>query len=251
MIIWAGTSSKDVGMVVEHYPSVMIPEKIVEVQEVPGRNGNIVIPTGSFQNYTQKYQVFLDSKYLGGLEAAMPKVVDWLLGHDGYQKLEDSYFPDFYRMAYYTGGSEFVSFFNEYGEGTLTFNCAPEKYYKYGLNPIDIPSTGKTIYNPTSFDALPIIEVYMGVGSATGQISVNARHVTVSNDPDVVIAPEATDIPMILDVKNHQYYMKELQHLYNAGVVGDYNNLKLTKASTITWSGNIHAVKVIPNWWTI
>ena len=43
MILWAGTSNKDVGMVVEHYPSVILPRRKMEVQQVPGRNGDIIL----------------------------------------------------------------------------------------------------------------------------------------------------------------------------------------------------------------
>ena len=100
MIIWAGTSSKEVGIVVEHYPDVIVPQKNVEIQTVPGRNGDILLPGGSYQNYTQSYEVFLDAKNLGGLETVMPKITEWLLGHEGYQRLEDSYFPEVYRLAW-------------------------------------------------------------------------------------------------------------------------------------------------------
>lgn len=261
MIIWAGTSSKDVGMVVEHYPSITIPQKKIEVQQVPGRNGDIVISTGAFENYTQTYDAFLDVKYIGGLEGAMPKIVDWLLGHDGYQRLEDTYFPGVYRMAYYTGGAEFVSMFNEYGEGKLTFNCAPEKYLKSGEWPIDIPSTGKILFNPTAFTAYPNIEVDFGSGA--GMLTVNRKSVTLVEDPNVVHA--ATDpveegsgpnIPvttMVIDTKRHRYYadVGGYGEQYPQGFTGRFEDLRLGKKSTISWSGGITAVRVIPNWWTI
>ena len=237
MIIWAGTSNKDVGMVVEHYPRVIIPQRSQEVQHVPGRNGAIVLPSGSFENYEQQYQAFLDAKHLGGLELVIPKLVDWLLGHEGYHRLEDSYFPGVYRMAYYSGGSEFVSFFNEYGEGTLTFTCAPEKYYKSGEWEIPLEQN-YILRNPSSFSALPTIFI-TGNGSADGTLTFNDKNLIIKAVPESIT----------IDVKNHKAYDGTTN--YNNKITGSFEDLKLEKETRISWSGGIQSVRIIPRWWTI
>lgn len=237
MIIWAGTSNKDVGMVIEHYPRVIIPQRSQETQNVPGRNGAIIVSTGAFQNYEQQYQAFLDAKHIGGLEEVMPKVVDWLLGHEGYYKLEDSYFPDVYRMAYYSGGAEFVSIFNEYGEGTLTFNCAPEKYYKSGDRPIDLEQH-QILRNPSAFAAMPMIYI-TGNGSSNGTLTFNDKSVTIATVPSSIT----------IDVKSHKAYDGDTR--YNSKITGYFEDLKLGKETEITWSGGIQSVRLVPRWWTI
>lgn len=235
MIIWAGTSNKDVGMVIEHYPSVIVPERDQVIQEVPGRNGSIVLANGSFKNYEQQYSAFLDSKYIGGLEQVMPNVMDWLLGHEGYQRLEDSYFPDFYRMAFYSGGTSFMNMFNEYGEGTLTFNCAPEKYYKTGEWPITL-SKNQVLLNPSSFAAYPLIVV---TGSGSGTLTFNSNSMSISS-----IGTSVT-----IDVKLHKAYNGSTSR--NNTITGSYENMRLGKSTTITWSGGITGVDITPRWWTI
>lgn len=237
MIIWAGTSNKDVGMIIEHYPRVIIPQRSQEVQRVPGRNGAILLTSGAFENYEQQYQAFLDAKYMGGLEAVMPKLVDWLLGHEGYHRLEDSYFPDVYRMAYYSGGSEFVSIFNEYGEGTLTFNCAPEKYYKSGEREITLEKN-QVLRNPTTFAAFPVLYI-SGNGSSNGTLTFNDKSVTISAVPASVT----------IDVKAHRIYDNTTN--YSNKFTGSYEDLKLEKETEISWSGGIQTVKIVPRWWTI
>lgn len=245
MITWAGISSNDVGMVIEHYPRVILPNRKIEVQTIPGRNGDNIIETDSFENYTQEYSAFLDSKYIGGLEMIIPKVSDWLLGHTGYQRLEDSYFPDVYRMAYYTGGANFVSLFNEYGEGTLTFNCAPEKYYKFGDESITLTNEER-LYNPSSFRAEPIITLSC---SGDGILSINGRELTI----DSTHLPTGTTIPwpitLTVDVKTHKAYSGTTN--YNMIVAVNYEHMKLDKESVISWSGGITGVSIIPRWWTI
>jgi len=156
VIEWAGVRSDDLNIVIEHYPKPMIPERQQTVQSVSGRNGDIIIPNKAFKNYNQPYSVFLDAKYRGGIEAVFPRLVDWLMGNEGYQRLEDSYFPEVYRMAYYSGGVDFLNYFNEYGQGTLTFNCMPQKFYKSGERELSVES-GDTLVNPSSFVAQPLI----------------------------------------------------------------------------------------------
>ena len=235
MIIWAGTSNKDVGMIIEHYPSVVLPRKSQEIQQVPGRNGDVVLENDSYENYEQKYSAFLDAKYIGRLERVIPKVVDWLLGHPGYQRLEDSYFPDVYRMAYYQGGTEFISIFNEYGEGTLIFNCAPEKYYKIGEKAINVTS-GQVLKNISVFPAFPIITVK---GSGRGVLDFNGKQLVITN-----INSEVT-----IDVKKHRAFNGSESR--NSTISGLYENLKLYEETEIGWSGGITGVTIIPRWWTI
>ena len=58
----------------------------------------------------------------------------WLLGSPmQYQRLEDDYHPDEYRMAIFTGPLDFdTRFLNRSGETTLNFNCKPHRYIKAG-----------------------------------------------------------------------------------------------------------------------
>lgn len=236
MIIWAGTSSDDVGMIVEHYPSVQFPEKNIEVQNVPGRNGDIVLFNGSYSNYEQSYSVFLDSKNIGGLESVIPKIANWLLGNDSYQRLEDSYFPAFYRMAYYTGGTEFISILNEYGQGTLTFNCAPERYYKYGETPIQC-ELHQYLTNPSSFPAKPFIFIN-GTGS-DGTLFFDEKPFQI----------KAVPAYLAIDAKLHTAYTGNGSYNYN--IVGDYEDLTLGPETRISWYGGISSVQITPRWWTI
>ena len=235
MIIWAGTSNKDVGMIIEHYPGIIFPERDQEIQHVPGRNGDVVLSSGSFNNYEQQYSAFLDAKKIGGLEQVMPKVADWLLGHEGYQRLEDSYFPDVYRMAYYSGGSTFINMFNQYGEGTLTFNCAPEKYLKSGERTI-VLSKNQVLLNPSSFAAYPLIMI---TGSNSGTLTFNNNSITIAS----------VGTSVTIDVKLHKAYNGSSNR--NNTITGEFENLKLGKSTQITWSGGITGVSIIPRWWTI
>ena len=237
MIIWAGTSSDDVGMVIQHYPKITIPARKREVQAVPGRNGDIIIEHDTFENYEQQYDCFLDAKMLGGIEAVMPAISDWLLGNKGYQRLEDTYFPDVYRMAYVVNSIDFSRYFSEYGFGTLTFNCAPEKYFKMGEKEIVLTKNQK-LYNPSSFIAKPIIKAT--VNGNNGTITVNGNTISITNEPAGVIT---------IDTKQHTSYNGT--NNVSSMIQGQYEILYFEKENKITWSGGVTAVSVIPRWWTV
>lgn len=245
MIIWAGTSNKDVGMVVEHYPSVIIPQRNQEIQTVPGRNGTIVIPTGSFSNYEQSYQVFLDAKNIGGLEEVMPKLTGWLLGNEGYQRLEDSYFPDVYRMAYYSGGAEFISIFNEYGEGTLTFNCAPEKYYKYGDYDIELIKN-IVLRNPTAFPAKPTLRITPQ--NTASDVVLTFTHNGSSHSMTIRSGAFGSGTVGI-DIKDHRAFHGTSN--LNRYIEGSYEGMVLNGETSVTWTGNVSKLLLRPRWWTL
>lgn len=231
MIVFNGVRSDDVGIVVEHYPKIVFPERKITVFEIPGRNGDQIIDQEVYSNYEQSYEVFFDVKDRGGLPAMMPQIASWLLSGTGYQRLEDSYFPEFYRWAYVKNAGEFLSYFNEYGRGTLTFNCQPEKYYKYGEKEITVVS-GQTLYNPTSFRSYPIYKLSLSSGEATLKLTENGvtRTITLPSTVNTI------------DVKNH-----------TGNYEGDYDALRLGKATTIVLEGivNSNALTITPNWWTI
>ena len=235
MILWAGTSNNDVGMVVEHHPRVILPKRKQEIQSVPGRSGDIILYQDAYENYEQSYPVFIDGRSRGSLYKVLPKISDWLLGHSGYQRLEDSYFPDVYRMAYYTGGAEFISILKEYGEGTLTFNCAPEKFYKIGERSISI-SNGQIITNPSLFPAKPLITVK---GSGSGVLKFGSNQLSIS----------AIGGTLMIDIRDHKAYSGSTNK--NSVITGRYENMVLKGKTTISWTGGITSVSLVPRWWTL
>ena len=95
VIIWAGVPSTSVGVVVERYPEQPGPCRRLETIQVPGRNGDLLIDQGAWDNYGQDYEVYFRAG-AGRTPEAARIVRAWLMRPQGYQRLEDSYDPDFY-----------------------------------------------------------------------------------------------------------------------------------------------------------
>lgn len=235
MIYYNGICSNDLGVIVEHYPKVIFPEKKIISYEVPGRNGTEIIDTGTFSNYEQQYNVFFDVKFKGGLNAAIPQIASWLLGENGYGRLEDSYFPEYFRYAIVSNGHEFLNHFNEYGRGTLTFNCKPERFYKTGERKMAVLN-GQTIHNPSGFKAQPIYYF-------TGNVSSVQLTFTENNEARIVTIPASC---AALNTKEHTF-----DGDLNFQFTDDYEKMMLGKTTEISWDGQLTSLTIVPNWWTI
>lgn len=155
------------------------PERDVELVSVPGRNGDLAIDNGRFNNIEVEYECFISKD----LEYNIHALRSYLGSLTGYKVLEDTYHPEVYRLALFTSGVKVKpTTRNLAGEFTLTFNCKPQRCFKSGKDPIEYTQDG-TIVNFTNFDARPLIRVY-----GTGTFGVGEDTITITQ------ANEYTDI---------------------------------------------------------
>ena len=61
IIIFNGVSSEDLHILVQHPPEYGFPEKDSESTHVPGRNGDIVVDSGTWQNVDRTYDLAIDA----------------------------------------------------------------------------------------------------------------------------------------------------------------------------------------------
>lgn len=235
VIKFAGRSSEDFRVVVEHYPDYPSPERNVEIVAVPGRNGDLHFDGGNFRNYPQRYDVYL-SAMKDGLPTVAANAAAWLFTPVGYQRLEDSYNPDVFRMAYFAGPMDIASVFNRFGRTTLEFECKPQRWLKSGEETVSITASGAVVSNPTAFAALPYIKVY---GSGAGELSVGQITCTFLDiDEYIELDSDLQNAYKETDNKNSTVSIPQFPALQP----GD---------NAITWSGGITSIEIVPRWWTI
>lgn len=161
IIIFDGVSSSDYGIRVEKQPNYEVPTRNCTASHVPGRNGDIILYSGSYDNVNRQYDCSFGSMnkdfhdFING-------ITEWLYSSRGYCRLEDSYEPDYFRLARYDSNLSVENIFNHGGKFNLTFNCKPQKFLKTGEKKIDFSFREKPksiIFNPTKFDSLPIITI--------------------------------------------------------------------------------------------
>lgn len=179
LIVYGGEASDDYGMVVAEAPTFEKPTRKATVYQVPGRNGSIIFQQDAFNDVARVYKVWLTANGDENLATAANAVSAWLISKMGYQRLEDSFEPDVYRLAYYNGGNDITNELTQYGETTLNFVCRPERFLKDGEHPITV-TNGDKINNPTKFASKPLIHIE-GSGAVTISAGGNTMSATLTD----------------------------------------------------------------------
>lgn len=235
VVIFNGMSSADYGIQVEYPPEYQIPARDYEVIHIPGRNGDLIIDNGSYQNVNRSYQIAIGNpeKDFTGMANV---IAEWLNSASGYARLEDSYEPEYYRMAMFQDEVTIENILQHAGRVTVDFNCKPQRFLKSGENSLRL-SAPATLFNPTGFCSLPCITVY---GSGTGVLEIGGYVVHIANINDAIV----------LDSDIQDVYCGIVNR--NADVIlgNGFPELK-SGENEMTWSGGITYVEVIPRWWTI
>ena len=262
-IVFNGQSSTKFGLTIEELPDSNHPERRAAPYQIEGRNGSFVHEDGVFGNYEQGYAFNTRNITTGrNTYQTARDIASWLLSSSGYCRLEDTYEPEYYRLARFAGPFNVENILRRYGRGTLSFDCRPERYLKSGekaitlFENVDLSTSiiqHAFIMNPCAFSAKPLIRL-----TGRGQI----RLMTESCDD---INADITDLLIQL---NHQVDMtitidcasfevsepswvtyKTLYPILPTLQPGR-NQLSVTNVGTDK-TGYITKLEIIPRWWTV
>lgn len=231
-LIFGGKRSRDFGIYISGSGAFNAPERDVESISIPGRNGDLILDNGRFYNITVTYPAFIHRDFQRQARAAR----DWLLASSGYQRLEDTYNPELFRFARFSGPMDFdTRFQNSGGELTLAFDSKPQRFLKSGEQPLTLTADAE-LRNPTSYPSLPRITVY---GAGAGALNVAGTVITISEiDEFLTLDSDIQDAYKGIQNKNSTVSLDEFPAL-PAGV------------SELSFSGGIEKIEIIPRWWTI
>lgn len=133
-LIFGGINSSDFGVWISGSDTYSAAERDSEHFSVPGRNGDLIVDNGRYKNKLVTYPAFFPNKFPEKMENFRSAICRKI----GYQRLEDSYHPDEYRMAEFVDGinPSGLTAFNRSGDFTLAFNCKPQRFLKSGEEPL-------------------------------------------------------------------------------------------------------------------
>ena len=170
------------------------PERDRELIHVPGRNGDIIMDNGCWQNVPISYRILIKDGWIERYEEFM----SWLCAHVGYFRLEDpKRHPGVYRMAEYVGPTvPELWFYIETGVIPIDFNCKPQQFLTENdkplqrLLPVSMLGLG-SCYLPVSGDSIkyiPTIDSSVS-GSVKGKINVyDIEKELIETSGDVVLS---------------------------------------------------------------
>lgn len=228
-----GVDAKAAGIYLQRPIEFSEPVPVVSTEKIPGRNGELIYATGSYENRTGKASCF--AMRLDGVEVSIRAINKYLMVKRGYQRLETSDDPSHYWLAAVKNGARIEQRARSISPFEISFNCKPQRFLKSGMQTV-VMNDGGILYNQYGFDALPLITVY---GSGSGTISVGNREIEILSMEDVVCIDcdtqnayndrgnqnnkiSALEFPVLTDGENH-----------------------------ISWTGDIDRVDITPRWWEL
>lgn len=237
---YGGESSADYGVYISGAGTYNAPVKDYEMVSVAGRNGDLALYGGRYLNIELTYSAFLhgDATSFADKMAELRAV---LSAPTGYQRLEDTYNPDEYRLGIFRSGLDVdATADNKAGTFDLTFYCKPQRFLKSGETSQTFTANGN-ITNPTRFEAKPLLKVTgygtLGVGDRSVIITGTAGQ-EIYIDCEIMEAWQMSGTAIIPRNDYVQY-------------VGNQFPVLASGVNGISMSGNITRVEVTPRWWII
>lgn len=205
---------------------------VVEAQTIPGRNGDLIWETGSYENRSGSASCFCLQR---DVEKAISSAGRFLMGKKGYRRLETSDDPDHYWLARVENSPRIEQRLRMLSPFEIGFDCKPQRFLKSGEYPIIFTEPG-SLFNQYGQIALPFIIVY---GQRPGTLVVG----------DCVVEIKELDGTIQLD--------SDTQNAYNDS---GNQNMKINAPVfpvlpdgevEISFSGGIERIEIIPRWWEL
>ena len=205
---------------------------VVEVQNIPGRNGDLIWETGSYENRSGSASCFCLQK---DVENAISSAGWFLVGKKGYRRLETSDDPCHYWIARVENSPQIAMRLRTLAPFEIGFDCKPQRFAKDGENAVVFTKNG-SLFNQYGQIALPFITLY---GHGAGRLTIG----------DCVVDVKILDGTLYLD--------SDTQNAYNDN--GNQNiNINAPVFPTlpdgetqIAFSGGIERVEILPRWWEL
>lgn len=234
-----GINSLNYGIYVTGEAVYNAPERVVEMVNIPGRNGALAIDQGYFDNIEVSYPCGCFADTQAEFASKVSAFRNAIASRYSYKRLTDEYNADEYRLGLYKSGLEVDAVrYSTAGQFTITFDCKPQRFLTAGETELTV-ADGGTLTNPTQFESKPLIKV-----TGAGTLGINNYSLSILGVAGQVIyidcdTQEAWEIVGSSRVSRNDY-------IQNAGeafpvLAPGSNSIALTGiGATIT-----------PRWWRI
>lgn len=225
-------SYRDFELIITETPPFVFAERDITFTPISGRSGDLIFSNNRFKNVQKEYKVaaLADKTPLPELTR---KIAAWLESDTNYWALNDTYDPDYFQYACYSGKISFADKLLKLGSATLRFECKPFKYSFAGQQTVTLTRSGSTITNPESFEALPYIKIS---GTGTIKLTVNGKPFTF------------TGVSGYVEVDSEMMNCYKGDILKNDTMTSDGFPVLKPGNNTISWTGVVTKVEIIPRW---
>lgn len=260
-----GINSLEYGVYITGEAVYNAPKRAVEMVAIPGRNGDLAIDQGRYENIEATYPAGIFADTQEEFAAKMRTFRNLLVSRYNYVRITDDYHPDEYRLGLYHAGLEVEPVaYSRAGEFNITFDCKPQRFLTSGEEPLNLylepepwvdhngteitdhhsevfyfSKMGANIENPTETESKPLIVV-----PKAGTIRIGNKNVTITG----------TTYPVYIDCESMEVYTKS-----SSGAVSSAsdrvsfvpNEFPTIPAGETSFYTNIPTLQIIPKWWIL
>lgn len=254
-----GKTAASLGLRIGGVSSYAAPGRTVETYYVPGRIG-AVYPAADYSQIPNEIREYTAALYkragsMETVERAMAEIRDWLLNVDGYAELSDSYEPQFYRRAFFTG--DFVPTRKGAGQNfeiPLRFSCDPRRFIAGNHDFIVSGSSGTTIYDtPATVNGFAIREgchPLIKISTGGDAVEITLTDITANKViGKIQLAGLLQEFDFWLDGETLNAYFDNGDNA-NALISDIIGEIRLGPGPTrISFNSSTIALTITPRWW--
>lgn len=195
---FGGFDSKSLGLYITGQSAYNAPPRAYEAIAIPGRNGDLSIDGGRWENIEVTYPAGIYTESMEEYRQQIAQIRAEFSHRIGYQRITDDYNPDEFRLGIYTGGLETLPVhYISASEFNLTFNCKPQRFLVEGETPVDVAGGwGENVLTYPYSDTTSTVNGIVFTDNGDGTITANG---TATADADFGIKRQNHEPYMTLD----------------------------------------------------
>lgn len=231
-LVFAYKPSVDFGVFVADSTNKMTSaSKRIETYDIPGRNGALTVTDGTYENVPIKYILYTKGDVLSNIR----NFRNHLNANTGYQRLEDTYLPEEYRLAQFTSLFEVPTSDRKNAAFEVEFDCMPQRFLRSGEQTTILTATS-SIYNGNLTTSKPLVRVYgtgiVTIGDIPITITVNASYTDIDCEAESAYRG-STNLNGNITLSNGRFW--EISPGYN----------------TVTLGRGIERIEITPRFWIL
>ena len=225
-------TNKDFNIKIKSINNLSSPQRSIEKVSVLGRNGELIIDNGNFENFILTIECYLNCSS-EDKNIISREIKKWLQSDFSYKKLILSDNTEFYYEAYCDTKLDFEYVSSNFESFLISFSCKP---YKKEINEDIITITESiNIYN-NYMPSNPLIKV---VGS--GDVTINI------NNQELILKGLEDEMEIDCEFMNAYKKVNDNIVLLNNKMYSDFPILEAGE-NQISFEGNVSKIEITPRW---
>jgi phage-related protein len=250
-----GVDARNFGIYLQRPVEFSETAPVVEIQSIPGRNGDLVFETGSYENRTGTASCFCLRK---DVEKAISASGRFLMSKHGYRRLETSDDPDHFWLARIENSPQIMQRMRTLAPFEISFDCKPQRFLKSGEEMLVFEAEEAdgglfgikgNLNNSFGFPALPLVTIYADDSGTEGKIfDFRIRNKETSTEKRII--GTINDGVINLDCDTHNAYNHNGNQNRNI-ITYEFPSLFPGENEFEVFGLGIKKVKFTPRWWEL